>query len=99
MKVHVFGARSSPGGSNYALKKTSLEFKEDWGSKGSDTLRRNIYVDDMLKSLQFEEEAVELVKDVKIMCKSGEFHLIKFLTNSKKFLEAIPVCDRRKSVV
>ena len=32
------------------------------------------------------------------MCKSGGFHLTKFLTNSKKVLEAI-ACDRRKSAV
>ena len=53
----------------------------------------------MLKSLKFEEEAVELVKDVKLMFKSGGFHLTKFLTNSKKVWEAIPLSDRRKSVV
>ena len=46
-----------------------------------------------------KEEAVELVKDVKLMCKSGGFHLTKFLTNSKGVLEAVPACDRRKSVV
>ena len=32
------------------------------------------------------------------MCKSGGCHLAKFLTNSKKVLEAVPACDRRKSV-
>ena len=67
MNVHVFGATSSPGWSNCALKKKSLEFKEIWGSKGSDTLRWNVYVDDMLKSLKFKEEEVELVKHVKLM--------------------------------
>ena len=33
------------------------------------------------------------------MCKSGGFHLTKFLTNSKKVLETVPACDRRKSIV
>ena len=36
------------------------------------------------------------MEDVKLMHKSGGFHLAKFLTNSKKVL---PACDRRKSVV
>ena len=53
----------------------------------------------MLKSVKSEEEAVELVKDAKLMCKSGRFHLAKFLTNSKEVLEAVPACDGRKSVV
>ena len=43
--------------------------------------------------------AVELVKDVKLMCNSGGFYLPKFLTNSKKVLEAIPACYKSKSVV
>ena len=99
MNVHVFRATSSPGCSNYALKKTSLDYKEVCGSKASETLDRNLYVDDMLKSAKSEEEAVELVKDVKLTCKFGGFHLTMFLTNSKKVLEAVPACDRRKSVV
>ena len=61
MNVHVFGATSSPGCSNYALKKKSLDYQEVWGSKASDTLRCNFYVDDMLKSLKFKEETVDSV--------------------------------------
>ena len=83
MDIHVFGATSWPGCSNYPLKKTSLDYKEVWGSKASDTLHWNFYV-------------AELVKDMKLMCKYGRFHSTKFLTNSKKVLEAIPAYDRRK---
>ena len=54
--MYVFGATSSHRCSNYALKKTPLDYKEVWGSKASDTLRCNFYVDDMLKSIKFEEE-------------------------------------------
>ena len=56
MNVHVFGATSSLECSNYPLKKTSLDYKYVWESKASDTLRQIFYVDDMLKSLKFEEE-------------------------------------------
>ena len=55
MNVHVFGA-TSPECSNYALKKTLLDYEEVWGSKASGTLHQNFYVDGMLKSLKFEEE-------------------------------------------
>ena len=98
MNVHVFGATSSPGCSNYALKKTSVEYKEQYGEEASKTLRRNFYVDDLLKSVRTEEEAIHLVKNVKMMCKSGGFNLTKFLCNSKVVLDTIPACDRRKSV-
>ena len=43
----------------------------------------------MLKSLKSEKEEVESLKVVKLMCKSGGFHLAKFLTDSKKVLEAV----------
>ena len=43
----------------------------------------------MLKSLKSEKEEVESLKVFKLMCKSGGFHLTKFLTDSKKVLEAI----------
>ena len=66
--VHVFGSTSSPGCSNYALKKWSLDYKDVCGSRASETLCWNFYVDDMLKSVKSEEVAVELVKDVKLMC-------------------------------
>ena len=98
MNVYVFGATSSPGCSNYALKKT-LDYKEVCGSKASETLRLNFCVDDILKSIKSEEKAVQSVKDVKLMCKSGGFHLTEFLTSSKEVLEAVPACDRRKYVV
>ena len=99
INVQVFGATSSPGYSNYVLKKTSLDYKEVCGSKVSETLCRNFCVDDKLKSVKSDEEAVELMKDVKLMCRFGGFHLTKFLTNSKEVLEAVSACDRRKTVV
>ena len=54
--VHVFGS------------KWSLDYKDVCGSRASETLCWNFYVDDMLKSVKSEEVAVELVKDVKLMC-------------------------------
>ena len=99
MNIHLFGVRSSPGGSDYTLKKTFLDCKEVCGSRASEKLRQNLYVNKILKSVKSEEGAVELLKDAKLICKSGGFHMTKFLTNSKKVLEAVPVCDRRKSVV
>ena len=62
MNLHVFGATSWLGCSNYDLKKISLNYKEFCGSKASETLHQNFYVDDKLKSVKPEEEVVELVK-------------------------------------
>ena len=96
MNVHVFGATSSPGCSNFALKKTSIDYKENFGEEAAEVLQRNFYVDDLLKSVETEEKAVKLIKVVKSMCKSGGFNLTKFNSNSKAVLETIPICDRKK---
>ena len=68
MCVHVFGGTSSPGCCNYALRKTGFY---------------NFYVDDLLKSLETEESAVRLIRDVKAMCQAGGFNLTKFISNKK----------------
>ena len=98
MNLHVFGATSSPGCSNYALKKTSTDYKDVYGFQAPETLQWNFYVDDLLKSVKSKEQAIILIEKIKLMCKSGGFNVTKFLSNSKAVLETIPVYDRRKGV-
>ena len=97
LNLHVFGATSSPGCSNYALKKMSTDCKDVYGFQASETLQRNFYVDDLLKSVKCEEKAIKLIEKIKLMCKSG-FNLTKFRSNSKAVLKTIAVYDRRKGV-
>ena len=62
------------------------------------TLQDNFYVDNLLKSLDNEMEAIKLIKNVKAMCASGGFKLTKFLSNSKQVLQSIDEADRRQGV-
>ena len=64
----------------------------------AETLRSNFYVDDLLKSVRDEEIAITLMKDVKALCAEGEFHLTKFVSNSKYVLLSIPEGGRRKGL-
>ena len=98
MNVHVFGATSSPGCSNYALKKTSVDYKHVYGSEASNTLQQNFYIDNLLKSVKIEEEAIELIKSIKLLCKFSGFNLTKLLSNNKDVLETISDCNRKKKV-
>ena len=98
MCVHLFGGTSSPSCSNYALRKTSIEGENQYGKEAAEVLQENFYVDDMLKSVDEEDHAIQLVKNVKDLCASGGFHLTKFLSNSKKVLQSISENDRRKGV-
>ena len=98
MTVHLFGGASSPGCSNFALKRTADDHEEEFGSDIADTLRNNFYVDDMLKSVPTDEKAIEVVQGTKAMCKKGGFKLTKFVSNSRKVLESVPEEDRAKEI-
>ncbi|XP_078364059.1 uncharacterized protein LOC144648341 [Oculina patagonica] len=98
MTVHLFGAASSPGCSNFALKSTADNYEEKVGSATAEFLRRDFYVDDGLKSVPTVEKAVEHVRSVKEMCKRGGFNLHKFVFNSKEVIQCIPVEDRAEDI-
>ena len=61
MTVYLFGAASSPGCSNFALKTTADDNEAAISFTAAEFLRCNFYVDDALKSVASIEEAVELV--------------------------------------
>ena len=98
MCVHVFGGTSSPSCRNYVLKRTSIDGEDQFGKAATKTLQDNFYVDDLLKSLDNEKEAIKRIKNVKAMCESGGFKLTKFLSNSKQVLQSIDEADRRQAV-
>lgn len=89
MTVHLFGATSSPGCANYALKATADMFEKDCGKLAADFVRSNFYVDDGLKSVATPAEALQLVESSRDMCKKGGFNLHKYMCNSKEVLVAI----------
>ena len=60
MTVHLFAAVSSPACANYALKRTADDNEDEYGTERANTLRRNFYVDDVLKSASTEDETIKL---------------------------------------
>ena len=70
MTVHLFGAVLSPACANYALQRTADDNEESYGSEVANTLKRNFYVNDFLKSGSTEEETIKLAKDVKAVCEN-----------------------------
>ena len=89
MKVHIFGAISSPSCANFAIKKTAKDFESVYGKESANTLRRNFYVDDMLKAYPSNEVAINSFPKVVKMCKSGGFRLTKVVSNSRKVMQTI----------
>ena len=88
--AHAFGSISLPSCSNYALKKTAADDIKKYGEDVSSILRRNFYVDDMLKSFPSAKIAVDMIYKVKSLCKEGGFNLTKFSSNHIEVLKSIP---------
>ena len=93
MKVHLFGATSSPGVANFALKKLAADYRH-LGTKASDFLLSDFYVDDGLRSEETNEEAKEVLDQAKDICLKGNLRLHKFACNSEKVLRGIPEDER-----
>ena len=59
---------------------------------------KNFYVDDLLKSVEDEKYAKDLIRRIRKMCSAGGFDLTKFISNSKLVLMSIPENRRREGV-
>ena len=96
MCAHAFGGFSSPSCSNCVLTKTASDNQKEYGNDAAETLRKNFYDNNLLKSVNTGEVASQLVDDVRKMRKIGGFHLTKFICNDKEVLTMIPEEDRKQ---
>lgn len=94
MRVHLFGGASSPSCANFALKKTAKDNEEDFSPNVIETVERNFYVDDCLKSVREEDEAVDHARQLRELLARGGFKLAKWLSNSKKVIQSLPESER-----
>lgn len=97
MRVHLFGASSSPGCANYGLKYLASINETEYPLAAS-FIRRNFYVDDGLVSVESAESAIKLVEEAQALCAKGKLHLHKFLSNSREVLESINQSDHAVEV-
>ena len=98
MTVHLFGAGSSPGCANFALKRIATDHEEEFGHDAANFVRDNFYVDDGLKSVPTVAEAIKLIESTRKLCAKGGLRLHKFTSNSREVLETIPEDDRAKGL-
>ncbi|KAL7848638.1 hypothetical protein SRHO_G00202610 [Serrasalmus rhombeus] len=98
MTVHIFGATSSPSCVSYALRRTAEDRRSIAAPEAVETVLHNIYVDDCLKSVCSEEQAIALVKDLRDLCAQGGFCLTKWVNNSRKVLSTIPAEHRASNI-
>lgn len=88
MDVATFGATCSPCTAQYIKNRNALEFAESF-PRAVEGIIKNHYVDDFLDSVNTEEEAVELVGEVKMIHAAAGFQIGKFQSNSSTVLSRL----------
>ena len=98
MVVQFFGGSLLTSVANLVLKETANDNKDEHGTLVADTLRKNFYVDDCLRSVSSEDAAVKLIESLCQSCQKGGFHLTRFTCNRRAVLQCIPENERSKEV-
>ena len=90
LRVHVFGAKSSPSCASYALRHAATLGKQHYLDEVLETIMKNFYVDDALKACENSESAIILAHNlIKILEENG-FDLTSFISNSRELLQSLP---------
>ncbi|KAL9958197.1 hypothetical protein ACROYT_G035176 [Oculina patagonica] len=99
MEVHSFGATSLPACSNFALRKSAEDNIKEFDEEVVETVKKNFYVDDYLKSVESSVHAVKLASQLRELLSRGGFRLRKWLSNRPKAMETISERERASSVL
>jgi len=91
MTTHLFGGSWSPSACNYALRRIAMDQEMQFGPEVRDTILRNFYVDDCLKSVDTEEQAVTVLSKLREAVATGGFKLTKFVSNSGRVMKSVPL--------
>ena len=73
MTVHLLSAVPSPACANFALRKTADDNVQHFSSDVTNTIKRNFYVDDCLKSLPSVKDAIAHVNELYSLLQGGGF--------------------------
>ncbi len=98
MTTHLFGGVWSPAAAIYALRMTAEMHSEEFCALVTDTVNENFYVDDCLKSVNTQSEAIFLIHNLCKLLKRSSFRLTKFISNHPAVLESVPETDRAQDL-
>lgn len=97
VKVHIFGAVSSPSTANYVLKYIGATQEEGkYDPQTLQAIEKNFYVDDLCKSVATEEDASLIIYQIKNLLQSNGFTLTSFVSNKPQILKDLPSEDISK---
>ena len=86
LTAHLFGDISFPSCSNYVIKENAADNVNKYGNEASTIVKRNLYVEDMLKSFPDVKTAGDMVNKVRALHLAGGFNLRRFTTNDADLL-------------
>ena len=98
MKVHLFGATSSPTCASFCLRQAAVDFGGQFEAYVTHAVKNNFYVDDCLVSVSNERVGVKLIHDLRELLSRAGFNLTKCLSNSQQVVDSIPEKDQSKSL-
>lgn len=93
MKVHVFGNSPSPAVAIYGLRRAIREGAKEHGTDTVNFVERHFYVDDGLRSVSTDAEAIDLLRRTQASLAESNLRLHKFVSNSQSVLQAFPPED------
>ncbi|XP_058826816.1 uncharacterized protein LOC131686839 [Topomyia yanbarensis] len=98
MKVMTFGATCSPSCAQFVKNHNAQQFENQF-PRAVEAIVDEHYVDDMLSSVESEEEAIKLAKDVHFIHAQAGFEIRHWLSNSQHVIEALNAgLDTEKSL-
>jgi len=98
MTSHLFGGNWSPACCGFALRRNAKEKGHRYSQTAVDVVMHNFYVDDCFKAVDSEEEAIQLITELRALLAEGGFNLTKWASNRKAVVRAVPEKERAKSL-
>ncbi|XP_055633869.1 uncharacterized protein LOC129774190 [Toxorhynchites rutilus septentrionalis] len=86
--VMTFGAKCSPSCAQFVINENAARFTAQF-PEAVKTIRKCHYVDDMLVSIDTEEEAIKLSKDIQHIHLQGGFTMRNWISNSPAVLQEL----------
>ncbi|XP_058816368.1 uncharacterized protein LOC131679652 [Topomyia yanbarensis] len=97
MKVMIFGATCSPSCAQYVKNHNAQRFQDRF-PRAAEAIVKEHYVDDMLTSVETEEEAIKLAKEVQFVHAEAGFEIRNWLSNSNQVLRELQATPGVKSM-
>lgn len=89
----VFGVNCSPFLAQFVSQKNANDHSDQF-PRASETVLKSTYMDDSMDSVASTEEAIKLYQDLSSLWGKAGMYARKWLSNSQKVLEHIPIEDR-----